>query len=60
MRQYTTTQAGIQLHVQKEAIQRAIQRGKLIAYKMGRDWFIDDKELKRWQEVRQRRVNFKA
>lgn len=55
MRQYTTGQAADKIGVTTIAIQMAIYRGKLIAYKMGRDWFIDGDELKRWNKVRRKR-----
>ena len=31
-------------------------QGRLIGYKLARDWFIDDQEARRWLELRKVRV----
>jgi len=56
MKQYTTAQAAEHIGVKVNAIQLAIWRGKLIAFKIGRDWLIDAKELDRWNKVRRKRT----
>jgi len=55
MRQFTTKQAGDKIGVSQKAIQLAILRGRLLAYKTGRDWLIDLEELKRWDKTRRKR-----
>jgi len=55
MRQYTTEQAASYLGVTRKAVQLAIWRGRLIAWKMGRDWIIDADELKRWDKIRNKK-----
>jgi len=51
----TTRQAASKLGVTQKAVLKAIDRGKLISFKMGRDWFIDKTEVERWDKVRVKR-----
>ncbi len=55
MRQYTTQQAADKIGVTQVAIQVAIHRGRLLAFKIGRDWIIDQEELNRWNKVRRKK-----
>ena len=59
MKNYTTTQASEKIGVGITGIQAAIWRGKLLAFKQGRDWLIDGKELDRWNKVRRKRAKAK-
>lgn len=56
MRLLTTKEAGNQLQVTQKAVLKAIDRGKLLAFKFGRDWQIDQKELDRWNSIRRKRT----
>lgn len=44
----TTTQAAERLGVNRATLQKAIQRKHLQAEKIGRDWFIEEFELKKY------------
>jgi len=51
---YTAKEAADRLGVGVNAVQQAIHRGRLLAVKRGVQWFIDRKELSRWEKARRR------
>ena len=55
MRNYTVIEAAEKIGVGKFAILKAIERGKLLSYKRGHQWFVDEKELDRWNAIRRKR-----
>jgi excisionase family DNA binding protein len=50
---YTTTEAAIVLGLAPETVARYIKRGLIAAQKRGRDYWIEDAELERFQRERQ-------
>lgn len=49
---YTTTEAAAVLNVDRRTVNQYIARGQLNAEKHGRDWFISQDELERFQRER--------
>lgn len=57
MRQLTLRQAEAMLGLSKDSLRRQAGRGTIRAYKMGRDWIVDEDEVRRYErEHRRRRV----
>lgn len=57
MRQLTLRQAEAMLGLAKDSLRRQAGRGTIRAYKMGRDWIVDEDEVRRYErEHRRRRV----
>lgn len=60
MRQLTLRQAEAMLGLSKDSLRRQAGRGTIRAYKMGRDWIVDEDEVRRYErEHRRRRVGKK-
>lgn len=58
MRQLTLRQAEAMLGLAKDSLRRQAGRGALRAYKIGRDWLVDEDEVRRYdREQRRRRVS---
>ena len=51
----STADAAKRLGISVRAVQLAIQRGRLHAEKRGRDWWITETEVQRYDRERQRR-----
>lgn len=51
-RVFLTSEAADYLGVSTSAVVKAIHRGRLLAWRHGRDWQIDGLELKRWDSAR--------
>lgn len=57
MRQLTLRQAEAMLGLARDSLRRQAGRGTIRAYKMGRDWIVDEDEVRRYdREHRRRRV----
>jgi excisionase family DNA binding protein len=57
MKQLTLRQAESMLGLSKDSLRRQAGRGTIKAYKMGRDWIVNEDEVRRYdREHRRRRV----
>jgi len=45
---YTLAEAALRLGRRPATLRQQIRNGKLIAYKFGRDWIVDDHEVERY------------
>jgi excisionase family DNA binding protein len=45
---YTLADAARRLGLKPATLRQQIRNGKLIAYKFGRDWIVDDHEVERY------------
>jgi excisionase family DNA binding protein len=50
----TTQQAADRIRVEPDTIRKAIQRGKLQARKIGRDWLVEDTEVDAYKARKQK------
>lgn len=48
----TTTEAAERLKLTKRSVARLIKRGQIEAEKRGRDWFIEEAEIERYERAR--------
>ena len=55
---YTVQEASNRLGCKRDAIYKALQKGKMLSHKRGVTIFIDEEEMQRWQKIR--RGNYKT